>query len=165
MLVALLVLASAGVPGSDAGLGTAGSCVNLVASVRTNESDYAPGQPVIITVTQANNGPACSTPTPPCGLPSAASAYNSAGEPVWEYGTGKIEGQITCPPAAVASMTWSAHYSKTQRLRWSQDRCTQGIGIPGHPNPNCPGTQVPAGTYRIVGGNGPSASVTVTLSG
>jgi hypothetical protein len=38
------------------------------------------------------------------------------------------------------------------------------IGQPGEANPNCPGTQVPAGRYRVVG-NSTSASATITISG
>jgi hypothetical protein len=145
---------------------SAGSCGHLVATVRTNEPSYAPGQTVIISVTQANAGPACHTPPLPCGLPPSASAYNSADEDVWDNNASKtIEGPPLCLPGPAPSSTWPAHYSSTQVFDWSQDRCRDGVGLWGHHNPNCPGTQVPAGTYRIVGGNGPSASATITNSG
>jgi hypothetical protein len=71
--------------------------------------------------------------------------------------------------------TWTAYYSDTQAFDWSQDDCTGLMGLPGQANPGCPGTQVPAGTYRITGEfiwddgrfgvYGPSASATITISG
>ena len=179
-LLALVVLASAGAASGIAGDGVSiGSCAHFVTTVRTSEPSYAPGQTVIITVTQANDGPGCTMPPQPCWPwpPAAfASAYNPAGEDVWDYGARKtIPGtHITCPPGPGPSMTWTAYYSDTQILDWSQDACTQGPGLPGHTNPECPGTQVSAGTYRIVGtfywsdgrtiGHGPSASATITIS-
>jgi hypothetical protein len=166
-LLVLVALASVGGATSITGDGSTSSCEGLVATVKTNESSYPPGQTVIITVTQANDGPTCSTPTPPCGpaLPWA-SAYNAAGELVWVYGVGKrINGPPLCAPAPGYS-TWRAHSSDTQEFDWAQDKCTLLVpALPGQPNPDCPGTQVPAGRYRIVGGNGPSASTTITISG
>ncbi len=161
-------MASAGGVVSITGDGSAFSCDNLVTTVRTNESSYAPGQTVIISVTRDNDGPACSIPTPsPCG-PAVpwASAYNSAGEAVWVYGVGQIiVGPSTCTPGP-ASTTWPAHSSYIQEFDWGENKCTRpATGLVGHANPDCPGTQVAAGTYRIVGGNGPSASATITISG
>ena len=109
-----------------------------------------------------------------CGVSTAfGSAYNSAGEDVWDNGASRtLPGQITCPPEPEPGDTWPAYYSRTQTLDWSQDACTLDPGPPytGIPNPDCPGTQVPAGTYRIVSGyqnlwSTPSASVTITISG
>lgn len=174
----LVVLVSAGAACGLAGDGvSAGSCAHFVAAVRTSEPSYAPGQLVIISVIQANDGPGCTIPPQPCGPPAAfASAYNPAGEDVWDSDASKtIPGtEITCPSGPVPSMTWTAHYSDTQTLDWSQDKCRDGAALPGHANPDCPGTQVPAGTYRIVGvfywsdgrtiGHGPSASATITIS-
>jgi hypothetical protein len=178
-LLVLVVLASAG-----GACGLAGdrpvslaSCAHFVAAVRTSQPSYASGQTVIITVTQANDGPACTIPPQPCGPPAAfASARNSAGKDVWDSSASKTSpGVGTCPPGPVPPMTWTAHYSDTQKLGWMQDECTQGPVLPGRTNPDCPGTQVPAGTYRIAGvfywsdgrfvGQGPSASATVTISG
>jgi hypothetical protein len=158
----LVALASAGAVCAYAGawpFSTTGSCQHLVTTVRTSELSYAPGQLVVISVTQANEGPACSTPLV-CGSPPIASAYNSAGRDVWDYGAGKFTGIPTCFSPTVQSVP--AHYSSTQNLDWSQDKCT--AGPLGQPNPNCPGTQVAAGTYRIVAG-GTSASATITISG
>jgi hypothetical protein len=179
-LLVLLALAYTGAACGLAGDGivSVGSCAHFVATVRTNEPSYAPGQAVIITVTQANDGPACTIPPQPCGPPSAfVSAYNAAGKDVWDPGAHETIRTLlgaTCPPEPGPSMTWTAHDSDIQRFRWSQDKCALGPGLPGHVNPDCPGTQVPAGTYRITGlfywsngrtvGQGPSASATITIS-
>ena len=181
---ALLVLAGLASAGAACGLAGDGSvpvgCAHFVTTVRTSEPSYAPGQTVIITVTQANDGPACTLPPQPCGPPVAlASAYNPAGKDVWDAGAQKtFPGIATCPPPGPVyhlDWWWAAGYSDTWEFDWSQDHCTEGIGLPGQANPGCPGTQVPAGTYRITGefywsdgrfvGHGPSASATITISG
>jgi hypothetical protein len=99
----LVALASTGAGCSLGGDGAVfvGSCTHFVATVRASEPSYAPGHTVIISVTQANDGPACTTPPQPCGPPAAvASAYNSAGEDVWDAGADKTIGLTgaTCPP-------------------------------------------------------------------
>ena len=131
VLTVLAGLASAGAVWGLAGDETAfvSSCGHFVTTVRTSEPGYAPGQVVIMTVTQASDGP---------------------------------------------RMTWALGYADTQELDWGQDQCTQGTSSPLQPNPDCPGTQLPAGTYRIVGefwwidgrtgGHGPSSSATITIS-
>jgi hypothetical protein len=104
------------------------------------------------------------------------SAYNSAGEDVWDYGARKtVPGHITCGAGSPPIMTWTASYSDIEILDWSQDKCRYGADQSGAANPDCPGTQLPAGTYRIVGifywsdgrvlGHSPSASATITISG
>jgi hypothetical protein len=178
-LVALAGLASAGTVWGLAGdePASAASCGHFVTTVRPSEPSYEPGRTVIITITQANDGPACTIPHQPCGPPQAVvSAYNSAGEDVWDYGASKTnsEGHPTCGLDG-PSMTWAAGYSDTQELDWSQVECTRSeAAMLGQPNPDCPGTQLPAGTYRIAGefwwvdgragGHGPSASATITIS-
>jgi hypothetical protein len=163
-VLVLVALACAGAVGyyaagwpSSAG----GSCEHLVSTVRTSEPSYAPGQTVVITVTVANEGPACTTPGQ-CVPPPAASAYNSAGNDVWDYGASTFTGVPTCISTWVPQ-AWPAHYSDTQVVDWSQDKC--GAGPWGEANPNCPDTPVPAGQYRIVGGTGTSVSATITISG
>ena len=178
-LLVLVVLASAGAGFGLAGDGmvSVGSCAQFVTTVRTNEPGYAPGQMVIISVSEANDGPVCTIPPQPCGPPSAfVSAHDVAGRDVWDPGARKtIRGMAVgdCLPEPGPSMTWPAHYSDTQIFDWGQDKCALGPGLAGHVNPDCPGTQVPAGTYRIVGvfywsdgrtvGQGPSASATITI--
>jgi hypothetical protein len=167
----LIALASTGAAcGYTAGgtVSPAGPCEQFVTTVRTSASSYAPGQTVIISVTQTNEGPTChGTPPEWCGnLQAFASAYNPAGEDVWDSDASKtIQGQVTCPFEPAPGPGWPTHYSNTQKLDWSQDRCALGdeTGRPGQANPNCTGTQVPAGRYRIVG-NWTSASATITIS-
>jgi len=148
-------------------IAAAGSCGHFVTTVRTNESSYAPRQTVIISVTQTNEGPTChGLPPQWCGhLQAFASVYNWAGEDIWDYGASKTTpGQITCPYTAAPGPSWPAHYSNTQNLDWTQGACARDeTGDPGERNPNCPGTQAPAGTYRIVG-NGTSAPITITIT-
>ena len=140
-------------------------CENLVTTVRTNKFSYAPGQTVIIRVTLANEGPTCSIPPPSaCGpFPAGAIAYNSAGKDVWGSGAG--DGQTTCPYPPVTSVTYPMGYSSTQDVDWRQDKCF--LQLRPLQILRCPRTQVPAGTYRIVGSNGTSgqASATITISG
>jgi hypothetical protein len=166
-LLVLVALASAGTACTYAArvwpFSATGTCQQLVSTVRASEASYAPGQTVIISVTLANEGPACSTGPFPCPPPPPASAYNSAGEDVWDYGAVKgPTGIPTCMPDP-PPQTWPAHYTSTQELDWSQDACR--TGPLGQANPNCPGTQVPPGTYRIVASTGTSVSATITISG
>jgi hypothetical protein len=179
-LLALVVLvAAAAARGLAAdGLVFAGACGQPVATVQTNQSSYPPGRPVIVTVTEVNDGPACVTPPLTCGLPTAdASAYNSAGDDVWDdYASKVMPGFATCPAEFAPGQTWTAYYSQTSKFDWSQDTCALDRGRldPETTNPDCPGTQVPAGTYRIVGSywnywrssnTAPSASATIIISG
>lgn len=168
ILTGLAFTAACGYAG-DGTVSPAGTCDHFVTTVRTSQSSYAPGQTVIVSVTQVNEGPACyGIPPEWCGsLQAWASAYNSAGEDVWDYGASKtIPGYTTCPFVPAPGPEWPAHYSNIQQLVWRQDKCALAdeTGQPGHWNPNCPGTRVSAGTYRIVG-NGTSRSATVTISG
>jgi hypothetical protein len=45
-------------------------------------------------------------------------------------------------------------FSETVEMSWTQDLCSDGPasdeGLTVVPNPNCPGTPVPTGTYRIL---------------
>jgi hypothetical protein len=171
-------LASAGAAwGLAAGQTAPGPCRHFVTTMRTSQPSYAPGRAVTVTVTQVNAGPACFIPPQLCGPPQVvASAYDPAGEDVWDYGARKtIPGQYTCELDG-PRVTWAAGHSDTRELSWGQDRCTTGpdSGQPGQPNPGCPGTQLPAGAYRITGefqwmdgnagGHGPPASATITIT-
>ena len=161
VLATLAFAGAVGVYGATEGWSFAAvrSCQHFVTRVATSEPSYAPGQTVIISVTQANEGPVCTTPLV-CGSAPAASAYNSAGEDVWDYGAGKFTGIPTCFSPTLQA--WPAGYSNTEKLDWRQDQCA--AGPLGRANPYCPGSAVPAGTYRIVG-YGTSASATITISG
>jgi hypothetical protein len=180
-LVVLAALASGSAAWGLAGDETvfAGACAHFLTTVKTSEPSYAPGQTVIIIVTQTNDGPACTIPPQPCGPPwASASARNPAGQDVWDAGAHKTFADtfITClGPGPVPNWTWTAYESDTQDFSWSEDDCTGRNGLPGRANPGCPGTEVPPGTYRITGEffwndgrfdvRGPSASTTITISG
>ena len=178
-LAVLAGLASLGAAWDLAGGATAlvGPCGHFLTTLRTSQLSYARGQPVIVTVTQVNDGPTCTIPPQVCGPPNAqVSAYNSAGMDVWDGDARKtVPGGDTCLPDG-PDMTWTAGYSDTEEFTWNQGKCTLATSVAtGRQNTNCPGTQLPAGPYRIVGefwwvdgrygGHGPSASATVTFSG
>src|SRR5260221_11529034 len=118
-LLVLVGLASAGAACGLAadGLVSGSSCAHFVTTVRTSEPSYAPGQTVIISVTQANEGPGCTIPPQACGPPLAlASAHNSAGKDDRDYGAHKTFAgtHITCPgpgPVYHLNRTWGANYS------------------------------------------------------
>jgi hypothetical protein len=178
-LIVLAMVASAFTASGLAGDETTfvGPCAHFVTTVRTSEPTYVPGQTVIITVTQTNDGPACTIPPQPCLPPQAfASAYNPAGKDVWDAGARKRfpSTHITCPgPGPVPRMMWTAYESDTHALDWNQEDCTEGIGLAGQANPGCPATHVPAGTYRITGefywsdgrflAHGPPAAASITI--
>jgi hypothetical protein len=167
LLAALATAVTAGGCGGDGTYYPAAECDHFVTTVRTSQSSYAPGQTVIVSVTQVNEGPACSgTPPEWCGtLHAYATVRDSAGVDVWDNAaTRTVQGISSCPYVTAPGPKWPAHYSNTQQLRWSQDRCAYDeTSQPGHQNLNCPGTQVPAGRYRIVG-NESSAFVIITIS-
>jgi hypothetical protein len=141
---------------------------DLVTTVRTGKPSYAPGQVVTISVTEANKGPACQGTAETCGpVPQSASAYNQAGKDVWDSGAGKTTTSGVGLCWSVPGPMWRVHSAVTRELRWDQDDCARqdrSLLPGGLPNPDCPGTQLPAGTYRIVG-NGGSAPAIITLSG
>lgn len=178
-LAVLARLASAGAAWDLAGDATAlvGPCGHFLTTLRTSKPGYAPGQSVIVTVSQVNDGPTCTIPPQVCGSPHAlVSAYNSAGVDIWDGDARKtIPGVGTCGFGG-PDMTWMAGYSDTEEFTWSQDECTLATSVaPGQSNTNCPGTQLSAGPYRIVGefwwvdgrdgGHGPAASAIITISG
>jgi hypothetical protein len=179
-LLLLAMVASAGGASSVTGDQTSfvGACAHFMTTVKTSEPSYARGQMVMITVTQANDGPACTIPPQLCGPPHAsASADNVAGKHVWDaFARKRVTGtQMTClGPGQVPRMLWKANESDIQKFDWNQDDCTEGAILPDHVNLGCPATQVPAGTYRITGefywlawrfaGHGPPASATISIT-
>ena len=140
------------------------STQQYTARATTDQSSYARGRSVIITVTMTNSGPTCEG-TPPWWCGQEASAYDSSGTDVWDLGAGPTtpQGVRNCPAALEQTVAHGS--SSAERLSWQQDQCTfdpsaQPIG----PNPDCPGTQVPDGTYKVVGDAGMAPPVTVTIS-
>lgn len=134
------------------------------ARATADQSRYARGQRVIITVTMTNGGPACEG-LPPGWCGQGASAYDSSGTDVWDSDAGPNSSQdIKNCPAAI-EQTVAHGSSSTQRLSWQQDLCTfDPSAQPVGPNPDCPATRVPEGTYKVVADGGMAPPVTVTIA-
>lgn len=136
----------------------------------TDRSAYAKGETVTITVSMTNSGPTCTGTTPgSCGL--SASVESQSGNDVWDSGAGADNPPLVlgqgCPTAESQTIP---HGDSTNRvLQWKQDQCSfDPSGPPQHPNPDCPGTQVPDGTYTVTAPNpygGAIRNSTITVSG
>lgn len=133
--------------------------------VTTDRYSYSRGQIVNITVTLTNTGPTCEG-VPPWFCGQEASAYDSSGNDVWDWGAGPDSPQDvkSCPAASNQVIPHGA--SDTESMQWSQDRCTfEPDGQPPTlPNPDCPGTQVPSGTYKVVDDHDMAWAATIVLS-
>jgi hypothetical protein len=135
----------------------------FVATATSDEVSYARGQTVNITVNLQDTSPdPCSDSTnliwqggcvPSPGWGAGASAMNSDGQVVWDAGAGSTAGGIFNCPASIYLTTIPGHFAASVELSWPQDVCTDAPpsteGPTIVPNPNCPGTPVPAGTYQI----------------
>lgn len=146
--------------------GTPPPCSNqqFSAQTATDHSDYTRGQTVNINVTMTNSGPTCEG-VPPWVCGQHASIYNSSHTDVWDSGAGpNSPSDVTGCPAAMNQLI--AHgSSSTQSLAWQQDQCTFDNQAFVVPNPDCPGTQVPDGTYAVIGDSGKAPAVSITISG
>jgi hypothetical protein len=110
-------------------------------TVTTQASSYSQGQTIPFTVTVANAGPACTDQGQEHCDCWGAYAENSSGQVVWVWGapgppTSSIS--VSSPPPVVP-----AQWTTSRSMQWDQKECTSSA--------NCPETQAPAGTYRIVG--------------
>lgn len=143
------------------------SCTNqqFTAEATTDHPTYARGEIVNITVTMSNSGPTCEG-VPPWFCGQNASIYNSSHTDVWDWGAGPNQPQdVTGCPAAVSS-TIPHGSSSTESMQWHQDQCTfEPSGDMTVPNPDCPQTQVPDGTYTVVADNGRAPSVSIQITG
>jgi Sigma-70 region 2 len=155
----------------------------FVATATSDEGSYAPGQTVNITINVRDTSPdPCSDSTnlilqggciPTPGWSSewrgSASAINGSGQVVWDFGAGPTAGGIQSCPVGVYLPTVPGNFSASVVLSWPQDVCTDAPpsteGPTTVPNPNCPGTPVPAGTYRIMSSweefQAPPVSITI----
>ena len=132
----------------------------------TDRSTYTPGETVIITVTITNTAGACSGADPGfCGI--GASVSNQARNDVWDsWAQTTINSGVTgCPSGNVHTIP--VGWSTSTTLNWTQRECvadtSNSQGDWGQPNPECPRTQVPDGTYSIVG-FADSAPAAITIS-
>jgi hypothetical protein len=142
-------------------------CTNqqFTARATTDHPTYTRGQTVNITVTVTNSGLTCEGGVAPdtCG---PVSIYDISHTDVWDLGAGPDSplGLYNCGGALIQTIVHG--WSSTQRIGWSQDRCTLEMnGKQVVPNPNCPGTQVPDGTYTVVADNGAAPTVTIDIAG
>lgn len=153
-------------PPAPSTTGTPPSCSDqqFTAQTATDHSDYTRGQTVKINVTMTNSGPTCEG-VPPWFCGQHASIYNSSHADVWDSGAGpNSPSDVTGCPAAMNQLI--AHgSSSTQSLAWQQDQCTFDNQAFVVPNPDCPGTQVPDGTYAVIGDSGKAPAVSITISG
>jgi hypothetical protein len=153
----------------------------FVATTTTDAANYGPGQTVhvSVTLTDTSSDPcpdssfliwkgACASPP---GWGTAASASNSAGQQVWDAYAGPTTGgpPESCP-AGLYLTTIPGGFSATVDLSWTEDLCGDGPasdnGLAAVPNPNCPGTPVPAGSYQIMTSweSFAAPAVTITIS-
>lgn len=108
----------------------------------TQGSYYTEGQTVPFTVTVRNTGPACTDQGEEhCGC-WGAYANNSSGQTVWVLGAPdppESSLSVSSPPSVVP-----ADWTIANSFEWvNQEECTSSS--------DCPRTEVPSGTYEIVG--------------
>lgn len=136
----------------------------FTAATVTDHSSYTRGQTVNIAVTMTNSGPTCNG-IPPWYCGQSASAYNSSGADVWDWGAGPDSPQdVKACPAAVNQPVPHGS-SSSESMYWRQDRCTFDGQGPVVPNPDCPGIQVPGGTYTVVADRGKAPAISIAISG
>lgn len=124
-------------------------------TMTTDRGTYQTGQTVNAAAHWTNDGPTCQWPKNPTYFtyPCASGYVNdSQGQPVWQVGA-TPQGEVmagTCALYSVPSPTPHG-YSVTFPLTWNQLRCADPPPTWNRQgdNPNCPETQVPAGTYAV----------------
>jgi hypothetical protein len=128
--------------------------------VTTDQSSYSAGQPVQIALVFANAGPACTVNSTGYACP-VANVDNASGSLVWSSAAPVATG---CPSTFTGPTVLAANWSQSFSFSWAQTSCTPGA-------PGCPGPQVPAGQYQVVGMSGGGSSqipasspVTINLS-
>jgi hypothetical protein len=114
---------------------------DFATKVSTDQSSYAPGQPVQITLEFANAGPACTINATGYACP-LVSIDNSAGTLVW---TSAAPASTGCPSTFTGPTVLAANWSQSFSFTWAQTSCTPGQAAA------CPGPQVPPGPYQLTG--------------
>jgi hypothetical protein len=121
---------------------------DFVAHVSTDQSSYSPGQPVQIALLFANTGPACTVNSTGYACP-LVNIDNASGSLVWSSAAPVSSG---CPSTFTGPTVLAANWSQSFSFSWAQTTCT-----PGQVQA-CPGPQVPAGQYQVVGMSGGGSS-------
>jgi hypothetical protein len=138
------------------------ACVwtNFASKVTTDQSSYAAGAPVQITLEFANAGPACTVNATGYACP-LVNIDNASGALVWSNEAPTSTG---CSSTFTGPTVLAANWSQSFPVTWGQDTCTPGPAA-------CPGPQVPAGSYQVIGQSGGGSSqipagtpVTITLT-
>lgn len=120
---------------------------NFATTVSTDQSTYSSGQAVHITLVFANRGPACTANASGYGCPDV-DVDNSSGTLVWSNAAPVTTGCPSLYGPTVVPATWS----QTWTYSWAQVTCTPGDAQ------GCPGPQVPAGQYQVIGTDSGGAS-------
>jgi hypothetical protein len=144
----------------------------LVRTASTAQKTYSAGTPIVITEVFRNTAAACSDTKAATGgcVEGAFSAYDSAGALVWQSAASATnEPDVSSCPAALIGEAVAAGWSESFTFTWHQTQCDfdadASPGAFGQPNPDCPNTQVPVGTYSLVGAaSTPVGSVSVSIS-
>jgi hypothetical protein len=114
---------------------------DFAANVTSDQSTYAAGQPVQITLELANAGPACTVTATGYACP-LVNVDNAAGTLVWSSAAPVSAG---CPSSFTAPTVLASNWSQSFSFSWGQTTCTPGQAS------GCPGPHVPAGQYQITG--------------
>jgi hypothetical protein len=121
---------------------------DFAAHVSTDQSSYSPGQPVQIALVFENTGPACTVNQTGYACP-LVNIDNSSGSLVWSSAAPVSTG---CSSTFTGPTVLAANWSQSFSFSWAQISCTPGE------TQGCPGPQVPAGQYQVVGMSGGGSS-------
>ena len=107
---------------------------------------------VSITLTYRNPSPygCADTTAATSGCGPGATISNQSGQVVWQWRASPFNTPTSCP-AALSNRAIGGGETVTSQVVWTQDYCASSNSPPGEPNPSCPETAVPAGTYTIEG--------------
>jgi hypothetical protein len=122
---------------------------SFVASATTDKRHYFENEPVTISVTVTNTGPACATDerAPYGGLVCiGADVEDLSGGTVWTVWAPPITGCAASGTNAEPPTILPAGWSQEGGFTWQQDICTNHVT-------NCTGQSVPTGQYQVFGDN------------
>jgi hypothetical protein len=122
-------------------------------SASTDHSAYPLGAAsVSITLTYRNPSPygCADTTAATSGCGPGATISNQSGQVVWQWRASPFNTPTSCP-AALSNRAITGGETVTSQVVWTGDYCATSNSPPGEPNPSCPETAVPAGTYTIEG--------------
>lgn len=146
----------------------------IVTVASTDAATYSPGQTAVIGAELDNTGPTCSGADIAVGCGITYEVTNRSGQVVWDSWASSTESLFipeACPQGPPGP-TFAGLYGDVYKTEWNLKECS---GVSGdsneNPNPNCPETQVPDGTYYVTAAQssypttGQSSPVAITISG